>query len=253
MLEMEGEGAMFMSPELRPLFVKGDCVQVFEGTGSGRVKNRSVGWFGKVLGMKEGKYLVRNRILAGKESPALIEGEYLTLQRDFGLGLGTGERAQFRTLSKRSRSRIEESADRRNAYVLKEAHKEIKKLKTKNTMETEAHRERLEKTQEQGKALVSQANVNHNGDLEFWKKKWCRSETKMAQQRQEHKTALAKYLEKHQQHEVSLYLLHFFCVSMHAFTDFFYLFLLCSLGQKHSTKQKWNHFTTSFKHLKQHR
>jgi hypothetical protein len=25
------------------------------------------------------------------------------------------------------------------------------------------------------------------------------------------------------------------------------------LGQKHSTKQKWNHFTTSFKHLKQHR
>jgi hypothetical protein len=137
--------------------------------------------------------------------------------------------------------------------VLKEAHKEIKKLKTKNTMETEAHRVRLEKTQEQGKALVSQANVNHNGDLEFWKKKWCRSATKMAQQRQEHKTALAKYLEKHQQHEVSLYLLHFFCVSMHAFTDFFYLFLLCSLGQKHSTKQKWNHFTTSFKHLKQHR
>jgi hypothetical protein len=30
----------------------------------GQVKMRSVGWFGKVLGMKEGKYLVRNRILA---------------------------------------------------------------------------------------------------------------------------------------------------------------------------------------------
>ena len=102
MLEMEGEGAMFMSPELRPLFVKGDCVQVFEGTRSGRVKNRSVGWFGKVVGMKEGKYLVRNRILAGKGSPALIEGGYLTLQKDFGLGLGTGERTHFRTLSKRS-------------------------------------------------------------------------------------------------------------------------------------------------------
>ena len=114
---MEGEGLSFMSPELRPLFVKGDFVHVFEGTGSGRVKNRSVGWFGKVLGMKEGKYLVRNRILAGKGSPALIEGGSTTLQRDFWLGLGTGERAQFRTLSKRSRSRIEESADRRNQWL----------------------------------------------------------------------------------------------------------------------------------------
>jgi hypothetical protein len=43
---MEGEGLSFMSPELRPLFVKGDFVHVFEGTGSGKVKNRSVGWFG---------------------------------------------------------------------------------------------------------------------------------------------------------------------------------------------------------------
>ena len=207
-LEMEGTGASFMSPELRPLFVKGDFVHVFEGTGSGRVKNRSVGWFGKVLGMKEGKYLVRNRILAGKGSPALIEGGYMSLQRDFGLGLGTGERAQFRTLSKRSRSRIEESAGRRNGYVVKEAQKEIKKLKTKNTMETEAHRQRLEKTQEQGEALVSEVQGHHKGDLEFWKNKLARLETKMAQQRQDHQQAVAKLVEKHQQHEVSLYL-HF--------------------------------------------
>jgi hypothetical protein len=131
----------------------------------------------------------------------------MSLQRDFGLGLGTGERAQFRTLSKRSRSRIEDSADRRNGYVVKEAEKEIKKLKTKNTMETEAHRERLEKTQEQGKALVSQANENHKRDLDFWKNKLARTETKMAQQRQEHQMALAKLVEKQQQHEVSLYLL----------------------------------------------
>ena len=132
----------------------------------------------------------------------------MSLQRDFGLGLGTGERAQFRTLSKRSRSRIEESADRRNGYVVKEAQKEIKKLKTKNTIETEAHRQRLEKTQEQGKALVSEVQGHHKGDLEFWKNKLAKLETKMAQQRQDNQQAVAKLVEKHQQHEVSLNL-HF--------------------------------------------
>jgi hypothetical protein len=72
----------FLSPEFVPLFKKGDLVHVFEGTGSGQVKMRSVGWFGRVLGMKEGKYMVRskelleaqirtrfkNRHLLGKES-----------------------------------------------------------------------------------------------------------------------------------------------------------------------------------------
>ena len=87
----------FMSPEQSPMFKVGDNVHVFEGTGSGQVKMRSVAWFGRVVGMKEGKYMVRNRILAGKGSPALIEGEYLTLQTDFGLGLGTGDRTHFRT------------------------------------------------------------------------------------------------------------------------------------------------------------
>ena len=106
---------------------------------------RSVGWFGKVLGMKDGKYLVRNRILSAKGSSALIGGEYLTLQTDFGLGLGTGDRTHFRTLPKRIRTRIEESADRRNGFVVNEVRKEIKKLKTKHAIETEAHRERVEK------------------------------------------------------------------------------------------------------------
>ena len=70
-VEMELLEEGFLSPEFVPLFKKGDLVQVFEGTGSGQVKMRSVGWFGRVVGMKEGKYMVRNRMLAGKGSPAL--------------------------------------------------------------------------------------------------------------------------------------------------------------------------------------
>jgi hypothetical protein len=187
-----------MSPELRPLFVKGkDCVQVYEGTGSGQVKMRSVDWFGRVLGMREGKYLVRNRILAGKGSPALIGGEYLTLQKDFGLGVGTEERTHFRTLSKRTRSRIEESADWRNGFVVREARKEIKKLKTKITTETEAHRDRSEKNAAHGKAVGDQVKVDHKEQLVFWQNKCTTMETKKAQQVQQQKLALANMVDIH--------------------------------------------------------
>ncbi len=86
--------------------------------------------------------MVRNRILAEKGSPALIEGEYLTLQKDFGLGMVSEERTHFRTLSKRTRTRIEASADRRNGFAVEEAQKQIKKLKTKITTETAAHQDR---------------------------------------------------------------------------------------------------------------
>ena len=203
-VEMEVGGESLLSPESRPLFVKGDCVHVFEGTGSGLVKNRGVGWFGTVQGMREGKYLVRNRILVGRGEPAMIEGGYLTLQKDFGLGLGTGERTHFRTLSKRSRSRIEDSADRRNGSVLKEARKESTNLKTKMTTETEAHRARAEKTAAHGKAVGEQAQLDHKEQLVFWQNKCTRLETKKAQLVQQHKLALAKMVETHKQHEVSL-------------------------------------------------
>ena len=196
----------FRSPELRPLFKKGDLVHVYEGTGSGQVKMRSVGWFGRVVGMQEGEYLVRNRILTGRGAPSLIAGEYMTLQKDFGVGLGTEERTHFhfRTLSKRTRERIEESVDRRNGYVVKEARKEIKKLKTKITTETEAHRDRAEKTKAQGKAVVYQANEDHKGHWENWHKKCCTLETKKAEQVEQHKMALSKMLNTHKLQEVSL-------------------------------------------------
>ena len=128
----------------------------------------------------------------------------MTLQKDFGVGLGTGERTHFRTLSKRTRERIEESVDRRNGYVVKEARKEIKKLKTKITTETEAHRDRAEKTKTQGKAVVYQCDEDHKGQLEYWHKKCCTLETKKAEQVEQHKMALSKMLNTHKLQEVSL-------------------------------------------------
>jgi hypothetical protein len=103
--------------------------------------------------MKEGKYLVRNRILAGRGSTAMIEGQFLTLQTDFGLGVGSGERTHFRNLSKRTRARIEESVDRRNKFAVKEARQDLKKLKSKQTEETVAHPDRMEKYQKKAKQL----------------------------------------------------------------------------------------------------
>ncbi len=90
----------FMSPEQVHLFKVGDNLLVFEGTGPGQVKMRSVAWFGRVVGMKEGKFQVRNRLLVGRGSLALVEGQYLTLQTDFefGLGVGSGERTHYRSL-----------------------------------------------------------------------------------------------------------------------------------------------------------
>ena len=144
-MAMEGDGLSFLSPEHVPLFKVGDSVHVFEGTGTGQVKMRSVAWFGKVVGMKEGKFLVRNRILAARGSPALVEGQHLQLQTDFGLGVASGERTHYRTLSKRTRERIEQSVDRRNDGVVKEAREEIKKLKTNQTKVNEAYRDRFGK------------------------------------------------------------------------------------------------------------
>ncbi len=150
-MAMEGDGFSFLSPEHVPLFKVGDSVHAFEGTGTGQVKMRSVAWFGRVVGMKEGKFLVRNRILAARGSPALME-QYLQLQTDFGLGVAMYERTHYRTLSKRTRDRIEQTVDRRNDGVVKEARDEITKLKTKQTKDSEAHRDSFGKLSEKSNA-----------------------------------------------------------------------------------------------------
>ena len=170
-MAMEGDGLSFLSPEYVPLFKVGDSVHVFEGTGTGQVKMRSVAWFGRVVGIKEGKFLVRNRILAARGSPALVEGQYLQLQTDFGLGVASGERTHYRTLSKRTRERIEQSVDRRNDGVVKEARDEIKKLKTKQTKDNEAYRDRFGKLSDKSNAAATEAKLQFKEQLDYWKTK----------------------------------------------------------------------------------
>ena len=121
--------------------------------------------------MRDGTCLVRNRILAGRDSTALIDGQYLTLQTDFGLGVGSGERTHFRDLTKRTRDRIEASVDRRNEFEVKEARKQLKKLKSTQTEVTAAHRERVEKVAETSKAAVEVEKQKFKEQLEFLRKK----------------------------------------------------------------------------------
>jgi hypothetical protein len=88
--------------------------------------------------------------------------------------------------------------------VLKEARKEITNLKTKMTTEAEAHRARVKKNAAHGKAVGEQAQLDHKEQMVFWQNKCTRLETKKAQQLQQHKLALAKMVDTHKQHEVSL-------------------------------------------------
>ncbi len=74
-------------------------------------------------------------------------------------------------MTKRTRARIEESVDRRNEFVVKEARQEIKKLKTKQSEETEAHREIVEKVSEKSNAAANEAKLQFKEQLEYWKKK----------------------------------------------------------------------------------
>ncbi len=81
----------------------------------GKKGGREVDWFGRVVGREGDAYLVvRNRLLAAKGRPTLMEGKFMRVQVDFGLECGSGERTHFRNLGKRTRERILESADERN-------------------------------------------------------------------------------------------------------------------------------------------
>jgi hypothetical protein len=137
---MEEGRELMLSPEPPvPLFGVGDMVHVFDGTGVGKEGLRNVGWFGKVVGTKGGAYLVRNRLLAAKGSPNLVEGQFMKLQVDYGLDCGSGERVHYRNLPKRTRERIMNSADERNSWSVKECQKELMKVKKQKTQEKDAY------------------------------------------------------------------------------------------------------------------
>ncbi len=98
---MEGGKEISLSPvPFCHCIEEGDLVHDFEGTGVGKLWNRSAGWFGRVVGRDGNTYFVQNRILSAKGSPAHVEGQFMKLQVDFTLASGSEERVHFRTLSK---------------------------------------------------------------------------------------------------------------------------------------------------------
>ena len=136
LLDMEGgEQICVPSSPYVQKFKEGDMVHVFEGTGVGRVENRDVGWFGKVVGREGDFYLVRNRLLAARGRPNRVEAQYMKVQVDFGLTSGSEERVHFRSLSKRTRDRILLSSDEHNNWQAKDAQKQLVKAKKQKTAE----------------------------------------------------------------------------------------------------------------------
>jgi hypothetical protein len=167
---MEGVKDICLSPV--PIchgFKKGDLVHVFEGTGVGKLWNRSAGWFGRVIG-RDGDgntYFVRNRILSARGSPARVEGEFMTLQTDFTLASGNEERVHFRTLSKRTRERIVATADEHNNGRRELAEKELMRVKKLKTQEKESYFHRREQKEEQGAALMQQTKAVYDEQLQY--------------------------------------------------------------------------------------
>jgi hypothetical protein len=170
---MEGEKDMFESPP--PIvheFHTGDMVHVFEGTGVGNVKTRHVAWFGRVVGREGDLYLVRNRVLAVKGRPSLVEGKFMQKQTDFGLGCGTDEkRVHFRNLTKRTREGILLSADKRNNWSVQVAHKELTKVKKQKTQQKDAYLAKREKVETQEASLANQCRTELKQQVAYWQGK----------------------------------------------------------------------------------
>ena len=138
------------------------------------MRDRDVGWFGKVVGVEGETFLVRNRLLNGRGPPNRVSGQYLRLQTDFGLQLGSEERVHYRTLSKRTRERLLASSDEHNSCAAKKAVlvRELKKVKLQKSQEKEAYDKRRQQLLEQGtKDQERNQNEYDEGHLVYWQLK----------------------------------------------------------------------------------
>jgi hypothetical protein len=179
-IEMAEAGESFLSPQPPvPSFAVGDMVHVFEGTGVGKEGFRNIGWFGKVVGREGDAFLVRNRLLAAKGRPTVVEGQFMKLQVDFGFESGSGERVHFRNLSKRTRDRIMSSSDERNNWEAKSAKKETEILKRQKTEQKDAYLARRERMSTQASSAMQQQTTDFEHQLKYWQEKCETSQTKM--------------------------------------------------------------------------
>ena len=173
-------------------FKEGDMVHVFEGTGVGRVKNRDVGWFGKVVGREGDFYLVRNRLLAARGRPNRVEAQYMKVQVDFGLTSGSEESVHFRSLSKRTRDRILLSSDEHNNWQAKDAQKQLAKAKKQKTAEKEAYLLRRQQILTQGTSAKDQYTNDFEIQLNYWQEKCASLQQKMRSNQDTQKRTMQK-------------------------------------------------------------
>ena len=174
-------------------FANGDMVHVFEGTGVGNVKMRHAAWFGRVVGREGDTYFVRNRLLAAKGRPVMVDGKFMKKQTDSGLSCGTQERVHFRTLSKRTRERILISADERNNWSAQAAQKELIKVKKQKTDQKDAYIARCEKIESQGATFVHQCKTELEQEVLYWQGKYETLQGKFTSTREERGQASRKH------------------------------------------------------------
>ena len=194
---MEGGKEMSCSPVIpEQEFHDGDLVHVFEGTGVGLVHNRAAGWFGRVVGREGSAYLVRNRLYTARGSPSRVDGEFLKLQRDFSCGTGaqsgSEERVHFRTLSKRTRERILNSADEHNNDIRTTAERALAHVKKQKSQETQAHFIRRDQITQQGLAALQESKSDYDRKLVFWEGKCDMLEKQKDALKEHYKTMLKK-------------------------------------------------------------
>ena len=190
---MEGVKEISVSPLVHHhAFCDGDLVHVFEGTGVGKVDNRSVGWFGRVVGREGNTYMVRNRILSARGSPTRVEGQYMKLQTDFTIGSVSEERVHFRTLSKRTRARIMASADMHNKGRLEDAEKALVEVKKQKTEDVKAHILRREQISQQGAEAMQQTKTEYELKVGYRKAKSNRIAIEKKSLSEEHKSTVKK-------------------------------------------------------------
>jgi hypothetical protein len=132
-----------------------------------------------VVGREGDAFLVRNRLLAAKGHPTVVEGQFMKLQVDFGFESGSGERVHFRNMSKRTRDRIMSSSDERNNWEAKSAKKETERVKRQNTEQKDAYLARRERMSTQASSAMQQQTTDFEHQLKYWQEKYETSQTKM--------------------------------------------------------------------------
>ncbi len=135
---------------------------------------------------------MRNRLLAARGRPNLVEAQYMKVQVDFGLTSGSEKKVHFRSLSKRTRDRIMLSSDDHNNWQAKDAQKQLVKAKKQKTAEKEAYLVRRQQILTQGISVKDQYTNDFEIRLKYWQEKCDSLQQKMRTNQDNQKRTMQK-------------------------------------------------------------